>query len=136
MSVMTATASLGRVMASEGDALDRQLLIEFRRSRWRSSSSRRPSARRASVRESSVMAEPGTNTAPVGLVLAGGGARGAYEIGALSEVLPALPSQDRPRILVGTSVGALNCAYLAATADLPLAERLEKATRFWKGISW
>jgi NTE family protein len=57
-------------------------------------------------------------------------------MGALSELLPALPTEDQPRILVGTSVGALNCAYLAATADRPLDERLEKATAFWKDISW
>ena len=48
------------------------------------------------------------------LVLAGGGARGAYEIGALSVLLPALPAHERPRIVVGTSVGAINAAYLAA----------------------
>ena len=82
------------------------------------------------------MAERGGSPGPVGLVLAGGGARGAYEIGALSVLLPALPSQDQPRILVGTSVGALNCAYLAATADRPLAERLDKATAFWNDIGW
>ena|SRR5215218_5108644 len=82
------------------------------------------------------MAAPRSNSGPVGLVLAGGGARGAYEMGALSELLPALPTQDQPRILVGTSVGALNCAYLAATADLPLDERLEKATAFWEDIGW
>jgi NTE family protein len=76
--------------------------------------------------------EPGT----VGLILAGGGARGAYEVGVLSVLLPELPAEDQPRILVGTSVGALNCAYLAATADRKLDERLDKATAFWGQISW
>jgi len=76
--------------------------------------------------------EPGT----VGLILAGGGARGSYEMGALSVLLPELPAKDQPRILVGTSVGALNCAYLAATADRELDERLEKATAFWAQIRW
>ena len=82
------------------------------------------------------MAERGSDPGPVGLVLGGGGARGAYEMGALSVLLPALSSQDQPRILVGTSVGALNCAYLAATAEQPLDERLEKATAFWEDIGW
>jgi NTE family protein len=81
-------------------------------------------------------AGPGNQLGPVGLVLAGGGARGAYEMGALSALLPELPEQDQPRILVGTSVGALNCAYLAATADVELGKRLEKATAFWASIGW
>ncbi len=51
----------------------------------------------------------------VGLVLAGGGARGAYEVGALSVLLPALEEAgQRPTVLVGTSVGAINIAYFAA----------------------
>src|SRR4051794_9113082 len=78
----------------------------------------------------------GSEPGPVGLVLAGGGARGAYEMGALSALLPELPAEDQPRILVGTSVGALNCAYLAATADRSLNERLAKATAFWQQIRW
>lgn len=53
----------------------------------------------------------------VALVLAGGGARGAYEIGALSALLPALDEDERPQIIVGTSVGAINAAYLAARAN-------------------
>jgi NTE family protein len=55
----------------------------------------------------------------VALVLAGGGARGAYEIGVLSVLLPALEEDERPQIIVGTSVGAINTAYLAANADQP-----------------
>lgn len=82
------------------------------------------------------MQEAGSEPGTVGLILAGGGARGAYEMGALSALLPQLPAQDQPRILVGTSVGALNCAYLAATADRNLNERLEKATAFWEQIRW
>ncbi len=59
------------------------------------------------------------NDQRVGLVLAGGGARGAYEAGALSVLLPALERRgERPRLLVGSSVGAINATYLAATAHL------------------
>jgi NTE family protein len=43
-----------------------------------------------------------------GLVLAGGGARGAYEVGVLSVLLPWLDRRhgQRPDVIVGTSVGA------------------------------
>jgi NTE family protein len=69
---------------------------------------------------------------PVGLVLAGGGARGAYELGALSVLLPVLEeSGQRPRVIVGTSVGALNAAYLAASAHLPASQVAEAGERIW-----
>ena len=48
----------------------------------------------------------------VGLVLAGGGARGAYEVGALSVLLPVLEAAgQRPSVLVGTSVGAITRVF-------------------------
>ncbi len=53
-----------------------------------------------------------------GVVIAGGGARGAYEAGALSVLLPALERQEvTPTIFVGTSAGAINAAGLAALID-------------------
>src|SRR4051794_12318008 len=68
----------------------------------------------------------------VGLVLAGGGARGAYEVGALSVLLPELEQRgEQPRILVGTSIGALNTAFLAAAADRPAAEAIEQGRWVW-----
>jgi NTE family protein len=45
------------------------------------------------------------------LVLSGGGANGAYQVGALQHILGNLGREYD--ILVGTSVGALNCAYLS-----------------------
>lgn len=74
---------------------------------------------------------------PVALVLAGGGARGAYEAGALSVLLPVLEERgERPRILLGTSVGALNVAFLAANAHLPANELIADALDIWKSIEW
>src|SRR6266566_8531962 len=74
---------------------------------------------------------------PVALVLAGGGARGAYEIGALSALLPRLERRgERPDIVVGTSVGAINAAYLGATAADPLERALEEGERLWSGLSF
>lgn len=62
--------------------------------------------------------------APVtALVLAGGGARGAYEAGVIRYIRDELPIRVRPHVrfevLCGTSVGAVNCCFLAATSHVP-----------------
>jgi NTE family protein len=87
----------------------------------------------------------------IALVLAGGGARGAYEMGVLRQLLPWLarqlkpedgwpadidPQNWRPHIIVGTSVGALNTAFLAATADEPLQSALDDGCKVWEQIEW
>ena len=58
-----------------------------------------------------------------GLVMSGGGARGAYEAGVLRWVLDDLPRRlGRPvrfQIVTGTSVGAINACYVAATLGRP-----------------
>ena len=63
--------------------------------------------------------------ATTGLVLAGGAARGAYEVGVVEHVLQDVAGDlgrplDLP-ILSGTSVGAINVCVLAALADQPVA---------------
>ncbi len=69
------------------------------------------------------------------LVLAGGGARGAYEAGALSVILPALDERgQRPSIYVGTSVGALNGMMLAGTHHLPVGEQVERLLSIWRSV--
>ncbi|NUP13692.1 MAG: hypothetical protein HOW73_47255 [Polyangiaceae bacterium] len=51
----------------------------------------------------------------IGLVLSGGGARGAYEVGVLAYVADMLPELlGRVRVVTGTSVGAVNAAFLAS----------------------
>jgi len=73
----------------------------------------------------------------VGLVLAGGGARGAYEVGALSVLLPALEAGgQRPTVLVGTSVGAINIAYFAANAHLGAADAVAGGIDLWRSLRW
>jgi NTE family protein len=69
-------------------------------------------------------------------VLAGGGARGAYEVGALSALLPELPVDEQPRIIIGTSVGAINAAYLAANAEKSPAQLAAGAVELWRGINY
>ena len=63
------------------------------------------------------------SVARVALVLAGGAARGAYEVGVVQHILEEV-SKDLGRdvpldILCGTSIGALNACALAAFADAP-----------------
>jgi NTE family protein len=71
------------------------------------------------------------------LVLSGGGARGAYEMGVLSELLPALEARgEAPTIIVGTSVGAFNAAFLAANAHRPAAEAMVDGVGFWEELVW
>jgi NTE family protein len=71
----------------------------------------------------------------VALVLSGGGARGAYEMGALSVLLPELERRgERPTVLVGTSVGAFNCAYLAARAHVPAQRLVQEALPLWLSL--
>jgi NTE family protein len=64
-----------------------------------------------------------TSGMKTGLVLAGGAARGAYEVGVLSylreEFEPQLGQELKLDILAGTSVGAIHACYLAATSDQP-----------------
>jgi NTE family protein len=71
----------------------------------------------------------------IALVLAGGGARGAYEIGALSVVLPELARRgERVSIVVGTSAGALNAAWLAAHSDLDPEAMVQAALPLWPEV--
>src|SRR6476619_348402 len=82
--------------------------------------------------------ETSKNAAPrVALVLDAGGARSAYQVGALDVLLPALAERGaRPRVLIGTSAGALLTGVLAATAHREagdqvarLGEVLEQTTK-------
>jgi NTE family protein len=57
-------------------------------------------------------------------------------MGALSELLPRLPPEEMPRTIVGTSVGAINAAYVAATADQPIPDALERGCDIWRDMRW
>jgi NTE family protein len=75
--------------------------------------------------------------AKTGLVLSGGGMRGAYEVGVVLGIVDALkPSPGSPplfRILSGASVGAINTAYLAANAELP-DHGIGRLAEVWKTL--
>jgi len=71
----------------------------------------------------------------VAVVIAGAGARGGYEAGVLSVLLPRLEAAGAvPTLLVGTSAGAINAALYAAVADRPVAEQGEPVLDVWRGI--
>ena len=54
----------------------------------------------------------------LGLVLTGGGARAAYQAGALQALSEIADFDATPfRVLTGVSAGAINAAYLASHAD-------------------
>ena len=73
--------------------------------------------------------------AQIGLVLPGGGARGAYEAGALSVLLPALEARgERVGIVCGTSVGGINAAVVAAVAAQPAARQAETFLSHWRSV--
>jgi NTE family protein len=73
-----------------------------------------------------------------GLVLAGGGARGAYEVGVLYYLFVDGPAELRElarfNVLCGTSIGALNIAATAATIHQP-AVGIRRLAEMWRGLS-
>ncbi len=76
---------------------------------------------------------------PTGLVLTGGGARAAYQVGVLGAVMEILDPDFRPgcpnpfQIICGTSAGAVNAAAMACRADRPhLAVR--RMRRLWSSL--
>src|SRR5438105_2944654 len=76
----------------------------------------------------------------IALVLSGGGARGAYEVGVLRYLREGLPRQagiDPARVafevICGTSVGAINGCFLAGTRPDDRAA-LERLAELWRGL--
>ena len=70
-----------------------------------------------------------------GLILSGGGARAAYQVGvlaAIAELLP--PGAPNPfPVIVGTSAGAINAVTLASGA-MDFTAAIERLTAFWQSF--
>jgi len=66
------------------------------------------------------------------IVLGGGAARGAYQVGVLRYVAERYPDLRVP-ILTGVSAGAINAAFLASQPG-NFQERVERLTELWAGL--
>ena len=78
------------------------------------------------------MTVAGRNTA---LILTGGGARAAYQVGVLAAIAELLPDKQRNPfgIICGTSAGAINAAYLATRSD-DFAAGVVDLRRLWRSF--
>lgn len=97
------------------------------------SRARTQSAAHRSTRSLDSRAERADGVQPPGqivLVLQGGGALGAYQVG----VYQALHEAGiEPDWVIGTSIGAINAALIAGNAP---DQRIAKLTEFWDGVEW
>lgn len=73
----------------------------------------------------------------IGFVLSGGGSRGAYEAGIIQYLREELPKrlgfQPPLDIVTGTSVGAINAAFLASTMD-DVANQAKRLVSAWRAL--
>lgn len=79
--------------------------------------------------------QPETDASPPGdlaIVLTGGGARAAYQVGVLRGIASHLP-QTRFDIITGVSAGAINAVFLASRPG-PLRATVDELTDLWKNL--
>jgi len=67
------------------------------------------------------------------IVMSGGGARAAYQVGMLRWLARRHPGVRVP-ILTGVSAGAINAAFLASHTG-PMPERIEELSQLWSGLT-
>ena len=75
---------------------------------------------------------PGSHT--LALVLSGGGARAAYQVGLLRYLRRGFPD-IRFQIITGTSAGAINAVYLASHRE-GMGAAIEGLSRLWSGLTF
>ncbi len=75
------------------------------------------------------------NKQVTGLILSGGGARAAYQVGVLAAIADLLPDAAKNPfpVIVGTSAGAINAVGLACGA-LHFSEAIRRLTAVWQGF--
>ena len=77
---------------------------------------------------------PDAEDRPIAVVLAGAGARGAYQAGALSVILPALGARQQPRFYLGSSVGAINAVACTAFSHLGPDAAMATMLDAWRSV--
>ena len=85
-----------------------------------------------STHAGTALAEGRPGSSPLALVLEGGGARAAWQVGALRGLAHELPDLQ-PTIQVGVSAGAINAAFLA-NQEGTLAAAVQGLSRLWGGL--
>ena len=79
---------------------------------------------------------PAARQRKTGLVLSGGGMRGAYEVGVVQGIAEVMASKTRGPLFdvyAGTSVGAINAAFFAANSDEP-GHGAARLAKLWQGL--
>lgn len=90
---------------------------------------RQDSERRSILLNRSLLAPAGD----IGIVLSGGGARAAYQVGALKALIPYLEkSSDQISVVIGSSIGAINGLVLSACLKEGLGESVEQLESMWR----
>ncbi len=80
------------------------------------------------------MTRKAKNKMKTGLVLQGGGARGAYQVGVLKAVAEIVTTRKNPfPIISGASVGAINAAPLAACSG-DFRRSVQHLEKLWRGL--
>ena len=74
----------------------------------------------------------GTDARGLALVLSGGGARAAYQVGVLQELARECP-EAVPDILTGVSAGGINAGFLASR-QAPFAQKVEQLAEMWSRL--
>ena len=69
----------------------------------------------------------------IGLVLPGGGARGAYQVGVLKAINEIKPDNNPFSIISGTSAGAINASLLASRSE-SFKEAVELLSGVWSNF--
>lgn len=75
---------------------------------------------------------PETNKKEFGLVLTGGGARAAYQIGVLNYIAEHIPKAEFS-VMIGVSAGAINAAHFASHPG-PFSEASRQLIENWRGL--
>jgi NTE family protein len=80
---------------------------------------------------------PAARQRKTGLVLSGGGMRGAYEVGVVAGIAEVMEPELGPTplfdVFAGTSVGAINAAYFAANSD-EVGHGAARLAKLWQGL--